>query len=463
MKKRLLRIWTYLMLAFAFVQLPQVSAVETEPPEQTPVAIHTVEELRAIAENPAGNYILMSDLDMTGVSWTPLDFSGSFDGNGHAILNLFLSETGKETASVFDGNTKEYEAHFAGLFGTLRNAQVKNLKLLNVRSLVESDAPCMVGGLAGYTEWSTISDCTVTGCLELRAHDRMFGVGGVVGYGTGTVQNCNIDVTLICTDTDANTLDEQFLGGVFSTGFMSVLDCQIAIDGYCSEFGYVHNGGITGMLKQPPGQNDFGSTIRDNYISGKITFFECNKNRRAYCRAEVGEILAHWYTVTHNKHSFVKDERKEYDVELRPEMCQNPVYQTTVVQPGCDTYGYTQYRCDGCGYEYKDQYTLFQHAVTNWTVEEAPTTEQEGRSTGRCDLCGAACERVEEKLEVIPTETTAPMAEPTQLSQPAEEPVRKKVPVLVWVIPAVIVAALCVVLLFRRKPRGGAFLKNNRR
>ena len=59
--------------------------------------------------------------------------------------------------------------------------------------------------------------CTVTGCLELRAHDRMFGVAGVVGYGSGTVEGCTVDVTLICTDTDPNTKDEQFMAAVFST------------------------------------------------------------------------------------------------------------------------------------------------------------------------------------------------------------------------------------------------------
>ena len=461
MKKRLLQTLVCLMIVIAALRLPRANASETEAPEQTPVEIYTVQQLQAIAENPSGSYILMSDLDMTGIDWTPLDFSGIFDGNGHAIVNLFLSETGKETAVVIDGNVKKYDAYVAGLFGTLREAEVKNLNLLNVRSLVAADVPCMVGGLTGFAEWSTISDCTVTGTLELRAHDRMFGVGGVVGYGTGTVQNCNIDVTLICTDTDPNTLDEQFLGGVFATGFMSVLDCEVAIDGYCSEFGYVHNGGITGMLRQLPDKNKAGSILRNNVISGKITFFECNKNRRAYCRPLAGEILARWYRVTGNKHDFVRDERKEYDVELRPEMCPEPVYQMTVVDPGCDTYGYTRYHCDGCGYTYTDQYTLFRHTVSSWTVVEAPTTEQEGRSTGNCDLCGAACERAEEKLEPPPTETTAPVEETTQPTQPAEEPEVKKVPALVWIFPAAIGAALGAVLLLRRKNRGGALLKKN--
>ena len=39
--------------------------------------------------------ILMADLDMTGIPWKALDLNGgSFDGNGHAILNLTLAEMG---------------------------------------------------------------------------------------------------------------------------------------------------------------------------------------------------------------------------------------------------------------------------------------------------------------------------------------------------------------------------------
>lgn len=448
------------LLFFVPAEALPCQASETEI---LPKEIRTAEELLAVSEDPQGSYILMSDLDMTGIPWIPLDFSGTFDGNGHAVLNLSVSETGKETAIVFDGNVKEYEAQFAGFFGTLRGAEVKNLNLINLRGRVDASEPCLMGGIAGYSDLSTISDCKVTGCLELRAFDRMFGVGGVVGFGTGTIQNCRVDVTLICTDTDANTLDEQFLGGAFATGFMNVLGCEINLDGYCSEFGYVHNGGITGMLRQHPAQNKFGSTIRDNTIAGKITFFECNKNRRAYCHPEVGEILANWYTVTHNKHTFVKDERHEYDVELRPEMCLEPRYTETLVEPGCSTYGYTRYCCDGCGYEYTDHYTLFQHTVSTWTAQEAPTTEQEGRSTGNCDLCGAACERTEPRLEHLPTETEAVTQLPTE---PEEKPAetRRKTPWQIWILPAAAVSAgLGIFLLSRRKKPGGAFLKNKGR
>ena len=50
--------------------------------------IRTASELVEAAKTATGNYKLMTDVDMTGIEWTPWDFSGTFDGNGHSILNL---------------------------------------------------------------------------------------------------------------------------------------------------------------------------------------------------------------------------------------------------------------------------------------------------------------------------------------------------------------------------------------
>lgn len=426
-----------------------------------PTEIHTVEDLLRIADDPNADYILMEDLDMTGVEWSCPDFSGSFDGNDHAILNLYLSKTGETTANSYDGNRKVYETSYAGLFGTLVNAQVKDLKLLNVRGVVESDTPCFVGAIAGYSEYSTITGCTVSGCLELRAHDRMFGLGGAVGFGSGTVEKSKIDMTLICVDTDAETKDEQFLGGVYANGFIDVLNCEVIIDGYVSEHGYCHNGGIVGMYMEYPWDTGSNGRIANNSVTGKITFFEDNSDRRAYCKAIVGESLVYYAFQGAHSTDFQRDERKDYSQELRPEMCESPSYTETVVAPGCSSYGYTRYQCSGCGYEYTDRYTLFSHTVTTWTLTEAPTTEKEGLSTASCDLCGKTFTRTEEKLEPEPTETEPPTTAPTQpqSTQPAPLPEGEPFPLIPVLIGAGAVIVIGLLLLLLRKPKGGKYLK----
>ena len=420
------------------------------------IEIHTVEDLLAIAENPEGNYILMADLDLTDVIWTCPDFSGTFDGNGHALLNLELSQPSATIGITIDGNQKKYDTSLVGFFGALTNATVKDLSLLNVRALVDIDTPCFLGGLAAHSTDSAITGCTVTGTLELRAYDRMFGVAGLVGYGNGTVDGCTIDVTLICTDTDPNTKDEQFMGGVFATGYMDVYRCQINIDGYCSEFGYVHNGGITGTYMRKPIGNNYKGELLENTVTGKITFFESNKDRRAYCAAEAGEILGSHGKIKNTK-DFVRDERKDYSTELRPDMCQAPEYEVTVVAPGCDTYGYSVYTCTECGYSYQDDYTLFVHTLTTWETLVPSTTEEEGLSKSNCDLCGLEFTRTEPVLEVIPTEpapTTEPATEPTAVpAEPLEDFEKAPNWAVLALICCVIGAVICIILLLIQKKK----------
>ena len=424
--------------------------------EEAPTEIHTEAQLLAIADDPAGNYILMEDLDMTGVEWESPDFSGSFDGNGHAILNLTLRQPGETLLDTYDGNAKAYQTAFAGLFATLKDARIKDLQLINVRGVSETDLPCFVGGIAGYMENSTVENCTVTGSLELRAHDRIFGIGSIVGYGSGEITGCEADMTLICVDTDAATKDEQFLGGIYGSGFIQVTDCRVQLDGYISEHGYVHSGGITGMfLYYPLGSGQTGR-IRNNHVAGKITFFEDNPNRRAYCDPFIGEIMVFSaFYFDGNTHDFTEDERTDYTKELRPELCENPSYSQTVTEGSCDSFGYTTFSCQGCGYAYTDCYTLPAHTFTNWMTLQEATTDSEGLSESVCDLCGETAQQVLDKLPPPPTETDPPVTEvPTgTIEAPPQEDV-SSFPLLPVILSVVILAAAALLLLPHKTKRG---------
>lgn len=454
------------LVLLALLITPVLAAEETIT--DPPVKIHTVEELLAMGES--GSYILMNDLDMSGVSWHCPTFTGTFDGNGHALLNLTLTQPAQAKDSSYDGNQNRYDTAFVGLFGSLYDAVVKDLRLVNVRCVMETGEHCFVGGIAGNSRRSTIENCTVTGWLELRADTKMFGVGGVVGYGSGTVRGCTVDMTLICTDLNKKQMDEQFLGGVFSTGFMNVENCDVTIDGYSSDYGYVHNGGITGMyLQYPIGEGKEGR-ITGNRIRGKITFFECNPDRRAYCRAEAGEILAFWYTVEGNEIDFLRDERWEYDRELRPHNCADAQFTERLQLSGCDSYGYSVLRCQNCGWEYKDHYTLPSHSVTVWTVTRQPTFTEEGLSEGLCDRCGLAFTRSEPVLEPLPTQSQPPATqaptEPSQtptLPQPTEDPAQEETedpvsPLLVFAVMGIVSIGLVIFLICRPR-KGGKYAR----
>lgn len=446
-------IWIWALVLLMVLAIPAMA-------EETATEIRTVQDLQAMAENPEGSYILMEDLDMTGIEWKPIDFYGSLDGNGHALLNLELSQPGDTAAKSCDGNSIFYESRYVGFFGILKEAEVKNLKLINVQAMVETDDSCFLAALAGYCEDSTITGCTVIGNLELRAHNRMFGLGGIAGYGSGYVRDCTVDVTLICTDTDQTRRDEQFMGGILATGFMDIENCNVTIDGYSSEYGYAHNGGLVGMLMRHP-LGSWTCSIKGNTVTGKITFFEVNSDRRAYCKGLVGEYMTSYRTVSDNTEDFVNNEQFVYDAELRPEMCAEPEYQQTVVESDCTTYGHTVYTCASCGYSYTDDYQLLNHVVGEWTLKEEPTTEKEGLSVAYCP-CGLEYTRVEDKLEPIPTEApTEPEETEPAPTEPPMAPAGKPDLLLSLAIGgvAVLLVILVLLLIFSRKEKGGKYLK----
>ena len=384
--------------------------------EEALIEIHTPEDLAAIAENPTGNYILMADLDMSGIPWEGINFQGTLDGNGHAILNLVPALPGVEKPVCYDGNLRKYEPEYYGLFSTLRNATIQNLSLLNVRTTVDTQQPAYLAGLAGFSDNCLIQNCTVTGTLELRAHEQLFGVAGLIGYGNGTVENCRVDVTLLCVDTDALHRDEQFLGGIYGHGYFHVRDCTVSIDGYVSEHGYCHNGGIGGMHMRYPLTHTDTCVFSGNTVTGKITFFERNLDRRAYCDAIIGEYLERNYRETSNTKNFLRNELWQYDKELRPCMCETPEWKESITASTCREFGFTTVTCQSCGYAYRDAYTLKVHIPGTWQVTREPTSLEQGEQTAACIHCDSL---FTEPLETLPPETTEATVPPTETA-PAE-------------------------------------------
>ena len=280
--------------------------------------VSSCEELAAMSGRPDGKYCLACDIDMTGKDWTPFTFTGIFDGNGHSIKNLVIDNPGSAVRDTYDGNMKSYQTSLAGMFDVIEGATVRNLTLDSVHTGITSDTPCFAGTIAGYTGDSKIINCTVKGDVYLGAHDRMFGVGGVAGYGFGTFENVQADVTLVCIDTDRSTKDEQFMGGLVAAGYPDVINCTINIDGYGSEHGYAHNGGMSGLYMFYPKDKTHESIIKGNRVYGKITFFEENDDRRAYCKAMFGEAISETKVFEDNGASFRSVEVFNYDADLLP-------------------------------------------------------------------------------------------------------------------------------------------------
>lgn len=355
--QRILVFFCAVILAFAF--LPK----QTKADE--PVTLMTYEDLLNVYSNPAGSYILGADIDLNGVDWKPVDFTGTFNGNGHAILNVNVTRLSDSADTSYDGNMVDYETYFAGFFGTLRNATVSNLKILGINVDVNTDKSCFAGGIAGFMNNSTISGCEVNGRIKVTTTGHCFGTGGIAGFGNGLIENTKADTTLICIDNDVEDKDEQFMGGAYANGYIDVNNCEVHIQGFDSDHGYVHDGGLIGMYILYPYDTVHDGSICNNKVSGFIQFFEDNPDRRAYCDTYIGEIM-NWtfdyddsfHTDIYDEDDFIRDEIFSYDIDVLPCKCGNNAYADSVVESTETTNGYTEHRCLECGYYYRDSYKV---------------------------------------------------------------------------------------------------------
>ena len=307
------------------------AAQESASPDNSSekVEIKTYSDLAAAAANVDGSYILMADIDMSKASeegWKPWNFNGTFDGNGHTLYNMDIKTKTNITAKTYDGNLKEYDTYFAGFFGITDGAVISNLNIAGAyielgQQADMSSKSIFAAILAGYMNNTTITGCSVEGYVSLTSTSKMWGTAGVAGFGNGLIENTVSDVTLVCTDADPDDADkdEQFMGGIYADGYIDVKDCEVTIDGYISERGYVHSGGIAGLYILYPVSGSYVADIAGNTINGKITFYEDNEDRRAYCKALAGERMNLYTTSRDNTDNFMRNEVFDYTQTLKPE------------------------------------------------------------------------------------------------------------------------------------------------
>lgn len=282
------------------------------------IAITLPEELLAIPDGSSRKFYLENDIDMKGLSWTPKDFKGSFDGKDFVIKNLSISGHSSGIAQVYDGNMKVYDTNFCGMFGILDGANIKNFSLENVSfKCATGTGNIFAGAIAGFMNNSVISNVSMKGKGHLETSSKCFGIGGIAGYGNGLIENCSADMQLVCIDNNAKEKDEQFMGGAYAAGRIDLVGNTIIIDGYDSDHGYVHNGGLVGMYIHY--DVDEKGHIDNNSVSGRIKFFEDNRDRRAYCAPYGGEMMSWNLTMDKNTQKFTRDEVFEYNVNLLPE------------------------------------------------------------------------------------------------------------------------------------------------
>ena len=212
MKKKVLSLLLTLCLVMTFLPM---AAFAAEAPlfsggtgtQEDPWLITSQEDLIALAEflnsgnaetfdtedagigNCYGYYFKQTaDIDLTGVSWEPIGYSGSYyfagnyDGDRHSITNAV--STGKVDPEGFAT---------AGIFGWVAFGSVENLHVKNANFVaIGQNNYSYVGGIAGVCYGSSIENCSVVNSsLESKRNNNNNCAGSIVGYSTGgTFEKC---------------------------------------------------------------------------------------------------------------------------------------------------------------------------------------------------------------------------------------------------------------------------------
>ena len=224
---------------------------EGEGTAANPYKIQNVDDLKKLAEKVNGgeayegkHFKLTANIDLKNEEWTPIGtlqgeevrpFQGTFDGDGYQITNLKISNGGQ----------------YAGLFGHTEGAVIKSC---NVTGKINGYN--YTGGIVGYADANTkIRNCSFQGNVKGKGEGR----GGIVGYmsGGGEVSGCFVTGTV--------TGDKE-VGGIAGYGVGTIKNCyalaNVTATATATATG-VNAGGIAGYA--------YGVTIENCYYSGEVS------------------------------------------------------------------------------------------------------------------------------------------------------------------------------------------------
>ena len=288
---------------------------------QNPYAITTIQELQAMEADLDANYILGQNIDASttqswnsGAGFKPIGtnsnpFTGSLDGNGNTISNLFVNHsiprtglfgfingnqgTGNNTFTdlalnnvVITGSSK-----IGGLAGDLRYADVNDVSITgtlykngsggsnigglagNTRTVTIRDVSTHVdvdiinptgwglsGALIGHANYGTkVHDTTTAGTVTVTNGTSISGAGGIAAY---LAPGGLINKTSSSADTSAEGKDGRSGGLLAEADNVRVIDSHATGSGYgTSEFSMV--GGLVGWGRG-------GMEINRSYATGSV-------------------------------------------------------------------------------------------------------------------------------------------------------------------------------------------------
>lgn len=219
--------------------------------------VNTVTDLQNISSNLAGTYALGKDIDATvtntwnaGAGFVPLgdnslipaqSFTGTFDGFGHTITNLFINRP-----------ATDYVGLFGGTIGNAGNI-IRNVGLVNVNVT----GHFQVAGLVAHTG-ASVSNSYVTGTVTGTGNT----VGGLVALNAGTISKSYSTATV-------SSPAGNFVGGLVGSNYSGATYSAIISDSFStgSVTGNSDVGGLVGNVSNSGSVN----SITNSYSTGSVS------------------------------------------------------------------------------------------------------------------------------------------------------------------------------------------------
>ena len=259
--------------------LQEVSTKTSVPSGYTP--IYDAEDLQNMQEDLTANYILMNDIDLSGINWKPMrpsstgvytsGFIGTLEGNGFTIRNLTVNAEQYDNGALFYQNE-----------GTIQNLRVTGQINLTSKSGIVRFA----ASLAIYNK-GTIYNCTSAAGITAGG-DMPVRVGGLVSENKGTVDYCRY----------TGTIHASAGGGEISVGGITYINDNSAVISHCENVGIIlAESGNSTEVKDTISSLVNESSIHLGGIAGKTDWHSIIDQCRATCTIRItGEsYYEYWY------------------------------------------------------------------------------------------------------------------------------------------------------------------------
>lgn len=209
------------------------------------VGIYTVDDFEYIRTNPSYNYILMNDLDFSGVmEWKAPDIESIFDGNNYTIKNFSSKE---------DADTYNWVSLFKRCSGIIQNLNLVDFNIdVNGKSDYACGSICSEAFASSDGAKSGIIGCNASGTINYSLTDKLLGgagdywskanidldqftfrIGGLVGEfcaplgGTITVDDCSFNGKINIKCDYAKLIDYSLINSMnIYVGGISGLSCE---------------------------------------------------------------------------------------------------------------------------------------------------------------------------------------------------------------------------------------------